>query len=330
MARKDLAGLAALGALGYMLKDDKPTKVEDRFGSGAGTPYDMRDMRGGAEDERPAPTGMGEATRLLAPDRNENFSNEGRTGITRTPVGAVPRRRPVTSQSASSQAAPSQSAPAPAPARAMSREEAMAELDRATGTKAMDPNAARGPNAVTGTDFSRNVSNTLNALTPIGGGVGKVGVDMAYRGRNAATAAEKFREAATARKAAEGYSPAEALSVLQKGAGKNVPSVGREEVTNPMMWAAGPKNAKNFKEPAKDLNKRASKEERLAEEGFSPTEALAEIEKRGPKKWQAEGVSEWKRGGKIKKMASGKMTRSSASKRGDGIASKGKTKGRIY
>jgi hypothetical protein len=321
MARKDLAGLAALGALGYMLKDSKGTEVENRSGSS------IPDMRGGAEDERPAPTGMGEATRLLTPDRNENFSNEGRTGITRTPVGAVPRPRPVTSQAAPSQSAP---APAPAPARAMSREEAMAELNRATGTKAMDPNVARGPNAVTGTDFSRNVSNTLNALTPIGGGVGKVGVDMAYRGRNAATAAEKFREAATVRKAAEGYSPAEALSVLQKGAGKNVPSVGREEVTNPMMWAAGPKNAKNFKEPAKDLNKRSSKQERMSEEGFNPAEALAEIEKRGPKKWQAEGVSEWKRGGKVKKMASGGMARSSASKRGDGIASKGKTKGRIY
>jgi hypothetical protein len=187
----------------------------------------------------------------------------------------------------------------------MSREEAMAELDRATGTKAMDPNAARGPNAVTGTDFSRNVSNTLNALTPIGGGVGKVGVDMAYRGRNAATAAEKFREAANARRAAEGYSPAEALSVLQKGAGKNVKSAGREEVTNPMMWAAGPKNAKNFKETAKDLNKRGTMEEAAFEGGM-------------------------KRGGKVKKMASGGMARSSASRRGDGIASKGKTKGRIY
>ena len=299
MARKDLAGLAALGALGYMLNKDKPTQVKDRSGSS------IPDMRGGAEDERPAPTGMGEATRLLTPDRNENFSNEGRTGITRTPVGAVPRPRPVVRPS--SAAAPSQSAPAPAPApaRAMSREEAMAELDRATGTKAMDPNAARGPNAVTGTDFSRNVSNTLNALTPIGGGVGKVGVDMAYRGRNAATAAEKFREAANARRAAEGYSPAEALSVLQKGAGKNVPSVGREEVTNPMMWMAGPKNAKNFREAAKDLNKRGTMEEAAFEGGM-------------------------KRGGKVKKMASGGMARSSASKRGDGIASKGKTRGKMY
>jgi hypothetical protein len=37
-----------------------------------------------------------------------------------------------------------------------------------------------------------------------------------------------------------------------------------------------------------------------------------------------------KRGGKVKKMASGGMARSSASRRGDGIASKGKTRGKMY
>ena len=302
--RKDLAGLAALGALGYMLTRDKDDSAPS--------------MRGGAEDERPASTGMGEATRLLTPHSSgKDFGGSSGTGDyapgpssmmrSEPSVKPRPRSRPVAvapSQSVSSQAAPSQSAPAPVPARAMSREEAMAELDRATGTKAMDPNAVRGPNAVTGTNFSRNVSNTLYALTPIGGGVGKVGVDMAYRGRNTATAAEKFREAANARRAAEGYSPAEALSVLQKGAGKNVPSVGREEVTNPMMWMAGPKNAKNFKETAKDLNKRGTMEEAAFEGGM-------------------------KRGGKVKKMASGGMARSSASSRADGIASRGKTRGRM-
>lgn len=40
MARgKDLAGLAALGALGMMMSKGKTTEVEDRFGPGAGTPY---------------------------------------------------------------------------------------------------------------------------------------------------------------------------------------------------------------------------------------------------------------------------------------------------
>ena len=37
----------------------------------------------------------------------------------------------------------------------------------------------------------------------------------------------------------------------------------------------------------------------------------------------------YKRGGKVKKMASGGMTSSSASKRADGIATKGKTRGKI-
>lgn len=40
MARgKDLAGLAALGALGMMLSKGKKTEVEDRFGPGEGTAY---------------------------------------------------------------------------------------------------------------------------------------------------------------------------------------------------------------------------------------------------------------------------------------------------
>jgi len=311
MARKDLAGLAALGALGYILNNRDETKVQDRSGSNFS-------MRGGAEDERPAPTGMGEATRLLTSDDTGGFNKlRGGTDSTQIPSGGgsigasrvPPRARPVQSQTTTvrpvtSQAAPSQSAPAPVSARAMSRDEAMAELDRATGTGRMDPNATRGPNAVTGTDFGRNVSNTLSALTPIGGGVGKVGVDMAYRGRNAATAAEKFREAANARRAAEGYSPAEALSVLQKGVGKNIKSVGREEVTNPMMYMAGPKSIKNFKEAARDLNKRGTMEEAAFEGGM-------------------------KRGGKVKKMASGGMARSSASSRADGIASRGKTRGKV-
>ena len=38
----------------------------------------------------------------------------------------------------------------------------------------------------------------------------------------------------------------------------------------------------------------------------------------------------YKRGGKVKKMASGGMTSSSASKRADGIATKGKTRGKMY
>lgn len=66
MARKkDLAGLAALGALGYALSRGKggaDVPVEDRVGVEA--------------DEAPAPTGMGEATKFAA---SRSLSAAGRT-----------------------------------------------------------------------------------------------------------------------------------------------------------------------------------------------------------------------------------------------------------
>jgi hypothetical protein len=92
MARKELAGLAALGALAMMANKSKK---------------EVPDMRGGAEDERPAPTGMGEATQLLPSNfnRNEDYGNESNRPI-RAPVSLTPRPRP----------RPTAAAPATAPA----------------------------------------------------------------------------------------------------------------------------------------------------------------------------------------------------------------------
>lgn len=66
---------------------------------------------------------------------------------------------------------------------------------------------------------------------------------------------------------------------------------------------------------------------RRTEEGFSPAEAIAR--RRMMEEASFEGGM--KRGGKVKKMAKGGMTSkmSSASRRGDGIATKGKTRGRM-
>jgi hypothetical protein len=72
----------------------------------------------------------------------------------------------------------------------------------------------------------------------------------------------------------------------------------------------------------KQYNARAAA--RRAEEGLSPAEA-AEARRRIA---EASFEGGMKRGGKVKKMASGGMT--SASKRADGIASKGKTKCKMY
>lgn len=109
-----------------------------------------------------------------------------------------------------------------------------------------------GGERVSGSELGRNVKNTLNALAPMGGGVGKIGAELATAGR----AQRGYNAAQAERRAAEGMSPAEALAAR---AVKSVPSKGREEVTNPMMWAAGPKNAGKFKEGAKRVPKKAKK-----------------------------------------------------------------------
>lgn len=109
-----------------------------------------------------------------------------------------------------------------------------------------------GGERVSGSELGRNVKNTLSALAPMGGGVGKIGAELATAGR----AQRGYNAAQAERRAAEGMSPAEALAAR---AVKSVPSKGREEVTNPMMWAAGPKNAGKFKEGAKRVPKKAKK-----------------------------------------------------------------------
>jgi hypothetical protein len=119
-----------------------------------------------------------------------------------------------------------------------------------------------GGEKIDSTELGRNVKNTLNALAPIGGGVGKVGAELATAGRTQ----RAYNAAQAERRAAEGMSPAEALAARASQAApkaakaeKSVPTKGREEVTNPLMWAAGPKNAGKFKEGAKQAPKKAKK-----------------------------------------------------------------------
>jgi hypothetical protein len=61
---------------------------------------------------------------------------------------------------------------------------------------------------ITGTELGRNVSNTMNALTPLGGGVLKVGTELAMGNR----ARQAAQTANATRRAEEGFSPAEALA----------------------------------------------------------------------------------------------------------------------
>ncbi len=154
--------------------------------------------------------------------------------------------------------------PKAAPAKRMTADESMSQLDRQTGVKPMDPNSDRGPNAVTGTDFSRNVKNTMNALTPMGGGVGKIGAELAMGSR-----------------------AAKAAPIAEKG---------REAVTNPTAWMAGPKGMKAIQKTE---------------------DAARRVRKQLPDSATNGGAIGYKKGGTV----------SSASSRGDGIAIRGKTKG---
>ena len=141
-------------------------------------------------------------------------------------------------------------------------------------------------------------------------------------------------DAAKAAKAAERTAAAGRESVTNplswmagpKNAGKfsgEVPAAGREAVTNPMSWMAGPKGMKQFEEAAPSMTSKAMD----AAERFAARfrkKPLSEADTAG-------GAIGYKRGGSVKpkKMASGGMARSGASKRADGIATKGKTRGKI-
>ena len=92
-----------------------------------------------------------------------------------------------------------------------------------------------GESNIDSTEFSRNVKNTLNALTPLGGGIGKIGAELALAGRGAKTAS----------KVAE---------VAEKG---------REAVTNPVAWTGGPKAMKTIQKVEDVARKAATRSARI-------------------------------------------------------------------
>jgi len=111
-------------------------------------------------------------------------------------------------------------------------------------SEAREPSGSPTPgngNSVEGTDLSRNIKNTLSALAPMGGGIGKIGAELAMSGR-AAKAAEAAAEA-------KRVSDAAAKATRAARMAKVAPRAEREAKTlNPNAWTAGPKGMKeNFK-----------------------------------------------------------------------------------
>jgi len=272
MARKDLAGLAALGALGYMLNKDK-------------TP----DMRGGAEDERPAPTGMGEATRLLTPDRSEkDFGGSSGTGEY-----------------------------APGPSSMMRREPVTKPRSRPVTRPVTRPVAAPAPAVVSDAQRQYDEANA-RAKTPEG------------RAERARMESSQALEAVRPEEAMIGGGGLKTVAALARGlAGRKGATAGGEKLAQYVTPELG-YSQKLLQGPTKQLTG-PSKAELVARDRAGRA-AGREAERTNFNRYTNElGAADlpYKKGGKVKKMASGGMARSSASSRADGIASRGKTRGKM-
>ena len=114
------------------------------------------------------------------------------------------------------------------------------------------------------------------------------------------------------------------------GNAKAVVAQGGDRSTRSNMVSAGPKSGSGFGGPIYYPPPRGAKEDaNIDKEAYNKfLEKRPGIMERMRAKDKAMADDTMKRGGKVKKMASGGMT-SSASKRADGIATKGKTRGRM-
>lgn len=275
-SKRNLAGLAALGALGMVLskkQDGSSVPVEGRVGVPvSGDDEYNPDVRYAGLMEQKEPgweSGTGSVRRPSSggrtpsrPMREDQYNPDVKQG--RIAGQGGPRG---TRYSGNVTGNPGGSYDAEMPQRRLNSSEAMRQLDEQLGIR-QGPTAGDG-RSVTGNETTRNLNNILNATAGLSvpGFVGNM-------------TQKQYNALAAARRAGEGFSPAEALAA-------------REAV----------KAAKAARKPA-------------AEKA-----ALSELDTTG-------GAIGYRKGGKVKKMASGGSVKmSSASRRGDGIAQRGKTRG---
>jgi hypothetical protein len=323
MARaKDLAGLAALGFLGYKLSQQgkgedststraaRPESTETREeprkdfgGSGDEMSNVRRDTSSGDEMSKYA-SSYTPKTRSIIPNTKPKPVDKETNATSVVPGGnekrvegnkPMPSLRKVEARAASISADAMKNA-----SRAAARRANLSPIDQIPGQNRSGPT---GGERVSGTELSRNLSNTAAALTPLTGGASKVATEFALGNRAA--------KAATAEK----LSPAgQRLKNMEEI--RNVAMPGRRDaVMNPLAHAGGPKM----------MEKIAAQEGRAieAEARAAAAQAAREAKTLNPNAWLAgpKGMAEnFRRGGAVK------MT---ASRRGDGIASRGKTRGKI-
>jgi hypothetical protein len=277
-SRKDLAGLAALGALGYMLSRDKNADVDT---SNVG---DV-DLTGGARAQRER-------------DMSDMGDSSNTTGQYAPGPSNMMRREPVAKPRPSPRPTTRPVTPMTGTGSGGGRGPAFGEAEAYRQRQFEEANARANSPEGRAERARMEQAQALEAVRPeeamIGGGGLKTVAAMA---RGLARRPAKLNE----------YIRPE-LTYAEKQLLQN----------NPTRQITGPSKADLV---ARDRAARAAGREAERQE----------FNKRGLDRF-VESTFEggMKRGGKVKKMASGGMARSSASKRGDGIATKGKTKGRIY
>jgi len=335
MARrgKDLAGLAALGALGYMLsKGDKAAPT-----GGGGSKMPAAAVTEAASEEDPEEAANKRTERTLIPNER------GAAGTSETMFPS--NRRP------SATTAPSAATGLKNPGTGNQRGPTAEELAAYTASRHSGSGGGRGPRAGEAEAYAASRKNASNDRYP------------EVRGSSAdSLAAENRRKIRAGSEAVEGVYPEQmiggpglrtAQTIAKNLAGrfggkeaaagaspylKELPYAGPKQLPNaPTKQLTGPSKGELM---ARDRAARASSrnEEMLRENarrsGLDPDNMNPAV---AQKVRESLGGSDFslgmKRGGsvksKVKKMASGGMARSGASKRADGIATKGKTRGKI-
>jgi len=308
--RKDLAGIAALAGLGMLManrskkSDDEGTRkrqmAADRDASDQKTSGDQEDM-------------------FIEPGsgpHGQKFDDE-------LPSASAPNKTPAIKKLPVKPGVATVT-PAPKPATGFKKN---------PGAVSPSPGNQRGPTAeeLAAYETNRNVNfGNESRRTPMGSTPAtKPSLDIPNMQQRASKALADDPAALAGPAAGLGaagyrmykygksaYDTAKAAKAAERTA-----AAGRESVTNPLSWMAGPKNADKFKEAAPSAMDKA----KAAAEKFADRfrkKPLDEADTTG-------GAIGYKRGGKVRGYASGGSV-SSASSRADGIATKGKTRGKIY
>lgn len=296
--RKDIAGLAALGALGMMLNNKGKDTGSSNRDTDTGVdvqPPSSSDTRDYGIDYSEAPQNSSAPTRTEkkpaspATKRPSGKINPELARSARSESSAVnggPRRGPAFESGSAGQKGPGFGEEAAYRQQQYEAAQAQANTpqgraERQSQIEAQAVKPVRPEEYLVGGGSMAGLKTVAGLAKGLANRQASRGVEKAaeYSQPAIGYAERKLLEGGGKRPLLDG--PPKRLTGPASKEADDVAETGREAVTNPMAWMAGPKGMRE----------------------------------------------DFKRGGKVKKMASGGSVKSSASSRGDGIAMRGKTRG---